>query len=149
MQKFYSYNNTNEMHQFLKFILRIEIYTFQRVSLPIIRSLALYTQQRYMSYSFADSLRAGSGCKTVWHIPLLCVQWRTHDDRQSDCPKYVEFHSKNKFEKSAHLIGFIIRIFHDARSHKRQIWNAKIATVTYPRTLNNLTILNSLNYNYL
>jgi hypothetical protein len=26
------------------------------------------------------------------------------------CPKYVEFYSKNKFEKLVHLIGFIIRI---------------------------------------
>jgi len=30
--------------------------------------------------------------------------------------KHVEFYSKNKFEKLVHLVGFIIRIFHDARS---------------------------------
>jgi len=47
--------------------------------------------------------------KPVWHIPLLCVQWKTPDDGQSDCPKHVEFHSKNKFEKLMHLVGFIIR----------------------------------------
>jgi len=34
---------------------------FQTVPLPIIRSFALYTQQWYMSYRFADSLRAVSG----------------------------------------------------------------------------------------
>jgi len=28
----------------------------------------------------------------------------------------VEFYSKNKFEKLVHLVGFIIRIYHDARS---------------------------------
>jgi len=33
------------MHEFLKFILGIELYVFRRVSLPTIRSLALYTQQ--------------------------------------------------------------------------------------------------------
>ena len=33
---------------------------FWTVSLSIISSLALYTQQWYMSYRFADSLRAGS-----------------------------------------------------------------------------------------
>jgi hypothetical protein len=47
-----------------------------------IRSFSLYTQQWYMSYSFADSLRAGSGWNPdrarklsakLWHIPLLCV----------------------------------------------------------------------------
>ena len=47
--------------------------------------------------------------KPVWHIPLLCVQWRTLDDGQRNCPKHVEFHSKNKFEKLVHLVGFIIR----------------------------------------
>ena len=35
--------------------------------------------------------------KPVWHIPLLCVQWRTPDDGWSNCPKHVEFHSKIKF----------------------------------------------------
>ena len=70
-----------------------------------------------MSYRFVDSLRAGSrwNCsqavsKPVWHIPLLCVQWKTPDDGQRNCPKHVEFYSKNKFEKLVHLVGFIIRI---------------------------------------
>ena len=58
--------------------------------------------------------------KPVWHIPLLCVQWKTPDDGQKNCPKHVEFYSKNKFEKLVHLDGFIIRIFHDARSPERQ-----------------------------
>jgi len=31
------------------------------------------------------------------------------------------FIPKNKFEKLVHLIGFIIRIYHDARSAERQI----------------------------
>jgi hypothetical protein len=55
-----------------------------------------------MSYTFADS-------RLVWHIPLLCVQWKSPDDGQRNCPKHVEFHSKNKFEKLLHLVGFIIR----------------------------------------
>jgi len=33
---------------------------FQAVPLSVIRSFSLYTQQWYMSYRFADSLRAGS-----------------------------------------------------------------------------------------
>ena len=40
------------------------------------------------------------------------VQWKTPDDGKRNCPKYVEFYSKNKFEKLVHLVGFIIRI-HD------------------------------------
>jgi len=47
--------------------------------------------------------------KPVWHIPLLCVQRKTPDDGQGYCPKHVEFHSENKFEKLMHLVGFIIR----------------------------------------
>ena len=46
--------------------------------------------------------------KPVWHIPLLCIQWKTPDDGQRNCPKHVEFHSKNKFEKLVHLVYFII-----------------------------------------
>jgi len=58
--------------------------------------------------------------KPVWHTPLLCVKCETADDGQRNCPKHVEFYSKNKFEKLVHLVGFIIRIFHDARSPERQ-----------------------------
>ena len=47
--------------------------------------------------------------KPVWHIPLPCVQWRTPDDGQRNCPKHVNFHSKNKIDKLMYLVGFIIR----------------------------------------
>ena len=75
---------------------------FRTVPLSIIRSFSLYTQQWYMSYRFADS-------KPLWHIPLLCVHWKAPDDGQRNCPKHVEFYSKNKFEKLLHPVGFIIR----------------------------------------
>jgi hypothetical protein len=97
------------MHQFLKFIFGERHYMFRTIPLSIIRSFSLYTQQKYMSYRFADSLQARSGWKTVWHIPSLCLQWKTPDDGQRKCLKYVEFHSKNKFEKLGHLVGFITR----------------------------------------
>ena len=45
----HSYNKTNEMHEFLKFILGIELYMSRTVSLSIIRILVLYTQQWCMS----------------------------------------------------------------------------------------------------
>ena len=35
-------------------------------------------------------------------------------------PKHVDFYSKNKFKKLVHLVGFIIRVYHDARSSERQ-----------------------------
>jgi len=99
-----------------------KLYMFRTVPLSIIRSFSLYTQHLYMSYSFADSLRAGSGwnavpswscsqavSKILWHIQMLCVQWKPSDDGQRYCPKHVDFHSKNKSEKLMHLVGFIIR----------------------------------------
>ena len=32
--------------------------------------------------------------KPIWHIPSLCVQWKTPDDGQRNCPKLVELPSK-------------------------------------------------------
>ena len=46
--------------------------------------------------------------KTLWHISLLCVQWKSADDGQRNCPKHIEFNSKNEFEKLVHPVGFIL-----------------------------------------
>jgi len=86
------------MHQFLKFIFGIKFYMFLTVPLSIISSFPLYTQQTCMTHTIA-----------------------VYDDGQRNCPKHVEFHSKNKIEKLVHLVGFVIRIYHDARSPERQI----------------------------
>jgi hypothetical protein len=48
---------------------------------------------------------------------------KSPDDGQRDCPKHVEFYSKNKFEKLLRLVGLIIRIYHDARSPECQFRN--------------------------
>ena len=45
----------------------------------------------------------------ICHTGMLCVQWKTPDDGQRNCPKHVDFHFKNKFEKLMHLVGIIIR----------------------------------------
>jgi len=47
---------------------------FRAVPLSIIRSFSLYTQQWYRSYSFVDSLRAGSGRSSVLILPASCQQ---------------------------------------------------------------------------
>ena len=78
---------------------------FRTVPLPVIGSFSLYTQQWCMSYRFA-------ACKLSENLyVLLCVQRKTPDDGQRNCPKHVEFYSKNKFEKLVHLVRFIIRIY--------------------------------------
>ena len=78
---------------------------FRTVPLSIISSFSLYTQQWYMSYSL--QLQLASSCSQA--------------DGERNCPKHVEFYSKSKFEKLVHLVGFIIRIYHDARSPERQM----------------------------
>ena len=103
---------------------------FRTVPLSIIRSFSLYTQQWYIHVCHTGLLTAceqGSGrsyvlipARKLYDIPLLCVQWKTADDGQRNCPKHVEFYSKNKSEKLVHLAGFIIRIYHDARSSECQ-----------------------------
>jgi len=67
---------------------------FRTVSLSIIRSLALYSQRNLYDMYL-----------------LLCVQCKTPDEGEMNCPKHVEFHSKNKFEKLVHLVGFTKRTF--------------------------------------
>ena len=78
------------------------------VSLSIIRSFSLYTQQWYVSYSCADSLRAESGRSSFLILLASCQQTcmtyyiavctvKTPDDGQTDCSKHVEFISKINF----------------------------------------------------
>jgi hypothetical protein len=86
-------------------IQNVPVFTF-------IMSLATPSRVLHMACNLLLNLQLTSSqavSKTVWHIPLLCVQWKTPDDGQRNCPKHVEFHSKNKFEKLVHLVGFIIR----------------------------------------
>ena len=80
-----------------------KLYMFRTFPLSIIRNFSLYTQQWYMSYRFAVCNSEG----------LLMMD-------RGNCAKCVEFDSKNKFEKLVHLVGFIIRIYHDARSPERK-----------------------------
>ena len=75
---------------------------FWTVPLSIIRSFSLYTQQTCMTHTIA-----------VFTV-------KTPDDGQRNCPKHVEFYSKNKFEKFVRLVGFIIKLYHDARPPERQ-----------------------------
>jgi hypothetical protein len=67
----------------------------------------------------------------ICHTGLLktCKQDQdgTPDDGQRNCPKHVEFHSKNKFQKLVHPVGFIIRKFTMMHGHR----NVKIHGTTF------------------
>ena len=104
------------MHSFLKFIFGTDLCMFWAVSLSVIRSLVLYTQQQvYVTQVLLTACQRDHPLASSQHnlydiYLLLCVQYQIPDDRQRICLKHAEVYSKNKFEKSVHLVGFIIRI---------------------------------------
>jgi len=126
------------MHQFLKFIFGIKLNMFRTVPLSIIRSfhcthsngichtglLIACEQDQDGTPSWSCSQAVS---KPLWHIPLFWVQWKTPDDGHRNCLKYVEFYSKNKFEKIVHLVGFIIRIFCEYSYKKKYEWHPAVA----------------------
>ena len=106
---------------------------FRSVPLFIISFFFLFTAHSRIRTELVPSWSCSQAVsKPVWPIPLLCVECRIPDDRQRNCPKHVEFYSKNKFEKLVHLVGFVTRIYHDARSPERKI---HIHIVTHTKTV--------------
>jgi len=80
---------------------------FRTVPLSIIRSFHC-TNSSGINHTACEQDQDGAGSvlillasKPVWHIPLLCVQWKIPDDGQRNCPKHVEFCSKKNSEISA------------------------------------------------
>jgi len=73
-----------------------------------------------MLYRFADSLLASCQQTCMTYIIAVCTVKEIPDDGQRNCPKHVEFYSKNKFERLVHLVGFIIRILRVVRSESKQ-----------------------------
>jgi len=85
---------------------------------PTLGVYSLYTQQWYMSCRFVDSFRAGPGwnsvpswscSKTVWHIPLLSVQWINSWWLTDELSETRRVSCQNKFVKLVHVVGFIIK----------------------------------------
>jgi len=106
------------MHKFLKFIFGIKLCMFQTVPLSIM-GVFHCTHSNGLCHTACEQDQDGTAdpswscsqavSKPVWHIPLLCAQWKIPDDGQKNCPKHVEFYSENKFEEFVHLVGFVIR----------------------------------------
>ena len=120
----------------------MELHMFRTVSLSIVRSRALNTQQQVyvIHVQVLLTARLASSQHNLYDIYLLlCVQCRTADDGQRDSPKHVEIHSKNKFEKLVHLVGFVIRIYHDARSSECQICSLDRQNVFSPVSFPSIT----------
>jgi len=60
----------------------------------------------------------------------VCTVKKIPDDGQMNCPKHVEFYSKNKFETLVHLVSFIISIYHDVGHLNFQLENARFCTTS-------------------
>jgi len=122
------------MHNFR--VYWISLYIFWMVFQSVIRSSRLYTQHQV--YVIQVSWLLASGHKMEFHLVpgskqstnlydiylMLCVKSWTPDDGRKDCPKHVEWYSINS--KIVHLVGFTIEIYHNARSHERQIWKCAL-----------------------
>jgi len=50
------------------------------------------------------------------------VQWRTPDNGQRNCPKYIDFLDKNKFGKISASVGFIKKKFVTMHGHMNVKW---------------------------
>jgi hypothetical protein len=117
---------------------------FRTVPLSIVGSYSLYTQQCYISYRFVDGFRAAAAAGSGWNcnsilILLLesCLQtcmtyiiaectvinsrWWT-EELSETCR--VSF--QNKFEKSVHLFGFVIRKFVMMHGHMKVKYSRNI-----------------------
>jgi hypothetical protein len=68
---------------------------------------------------YADCVLASSQHNLYNIYLLLCIQYLTPDGEKT-CPKHVEFYYNHKFEELVHLVGFIVRVYHDARSSECQ-----------------------------
>jgi hypothetical protein len=73
---------------------------------------------------------------------------KTPDDGQRNCPKLVEFYSKNKFEKLVHLVGFItlLLLLHmrpttDRRSNPFQSSSTDVLRGSMPLSISSLQVL--------
>jgi len=118
------------MHWFLKFIFGMKLYMLRTFPLSIMMSFSLHTHSSGICHT--DLLKAceqdqdgtqfhsdparklSANLYDIHHCCVcvcvcVCVQWKIPDNGQRNRPKHVEFHSKNKFEKWVHLVGFIIR----------------------------------------
>jgi hypothetical protein len=81
----------------------MKLYMFWTVFLSIIRSQG----QDGTEFHPDPARKLSANLYDIYHFGVYSE--KTPDDGQRNCPKQVEFHSKNKFEKLVHLVGFIIR----------------------------------------
>ena len=78
---------------------------FRTVPLSIIRSFHC----KHSNGICPTALLTACGQQTCRTYTIAVFTVKTPDDGQRNCPKHVEFHSKNKFEKLVNLVCIIIK----------------------------------------
>jgi len=109
------------MHKFLTFTLGMKLYHVSDSS--SVRHQEFITVHMAMVYVIQVCWQLVSSIRMELSS-ILCVQWKTPDDGQTNCPKHVEFHSKNKFERLVHLVGFIIGSRHSCWQLEVGLYNS-------------------------
>jgi len=101
---------------------------FRTVPVSIIRSFSLYTQHTGLLAACEQDQDGTLFCPDptrklynmlVYHCCVYSEKFLMTD--RGTVQNMQEFYSKNKFEKLVHSSGFIISIYHDARSPGRHI----------------------------
>jgi len=82
------------VHTAMVYVIQVywQLASCQQTCMTYTTAFAVYRCKRSNGIRHTGLLTARS--KPVWHIALLCVQWKTPDDGQRNCPKHVEHYSK-------------------------------------------------------
>jgi hypothetical protein len=115
----------------------MKLYMFWPFPLSIIRSLftvhsaTVYVIQVYRQLSSRNwSCSKAVRTVPVWHIPLLSVQWINAWWWTEELSETCRVSCLNKFVKSVHLVGFIIKKFVTIHGHTIvKFVQLKLATV--------------------
>jgi len=86
---------------------------FRTVPLSIMRSFHCTHSNGICHTGLLTACKLSANLYDIYHC---CVYSEKLLMIERNCPKHVEFYSKNKFEKLVHLVGFVVRtckiIFH-------------------------------------
>ena len=93
-----------------------QIY-FWNKTLHVSDSSSVHHQEFYTVHSWQVAGKPSANLYGIYHCCVYSEKLLMMDRR--NVRNMQNFYSKNKFEKLVHLVGFIIRIYHDARSRER------------------------------
>ena len=101
-------SKTNQIHQFLKFIV------FWNNTLHVSDGLSVHRQE-FKTVHTTTAICLTYACCCIYRLELLMMDGKTVRNMYSVIPKY------KKFEKLVHLVGFIIEVYYDAQPYERKI----------------------------